>query len=84
MDRRQFLGVACSTAVLLPLTVYAQKLARSPRIGYLSPARLPHLLEALHGGLRELGYIEGQNIVFDYNRRRSQKTLMNWLRAGAT
>ncbi len=76
MDRRQLFGVVCSTGVLLPLTVYAQKLGRSLRIGYLSPARLPQLLEALHDGLRELGYIEGQNIVFDYKFAEGQgKTL---------
>src|SRR5436190_22358638 len=76
MNRRQFLRVICSTAVLLPLTVHAQKLGRSTRIGYLSPARLPQLLVALHEGLRELGYIEGQNIVFDYRFAEGQpKTL---------
>src|SRR5215210_7967282 len=54
----------------------AQKLGRIPRIGYLAPARLPQLLEALHDGLRELGYIEGQNIVFDYRFAEGQaKTL---------
>ena len=81
MNRRQFLGVVCSTAVLLPLTVYAQKLGRSPRIGYLSPARLPQLLEALHDGLRELGYIEGQNIVFDYRFAEGQAKTLDELAA---
>jgi putative ABC transport system substrate-binding protein len=76
MDRRQFLGGVCGTAVLLPLTVYAQKLGRNPRIGYLSPARLPQLLQALQDGLHDLGYIEGQNIVFDYRFAEGQaKTL---------
>jgi len=76
MDRRQFLGAICGIAVHLPLDGYAQKLGRIPRIGYLAPARLPQLLEALHDGLRELGYIEGQNIVFDYRFAEGQaKTL---------
>src|SRR6476620_1143479 len=81
LDRRQFLGVVCSTAVLLPLTVYAQKLGRIPRIGYLSPARLPQLLEALPDGLRELGYMEGQNIVFDYRFADSQAKTLDELAA---
>ena len=81
MDRRQFLGVVCSTAVLSPPTVYAQKLGRSPRIGYLSPARLPQLLEALHDGLRDLGYIEGQNIVFDYRFAEGQAKTLDELAA---
>src|SRR5882757_9582746 len=81
MDRRQFLSVVCSTAVLLPLTVYAQKPGRIPRIGYLSPARLPQLLEALHDGLRELGYTEGQNIVFDYRFGEGQAKTLDELAA---
>jgi putative ABC transport system substrate-binding protein len=81
MDRRQFLGAVCSTTVLLPLTVHAQKLGRSPRIGYLSPARLPQLLEALHGGLRELGYIEGQNLVVDYRFADGQAKTLDELAA---
>jgi putative ABC transport system substrate-binding protein len=40
-----------------------------PRIGYLAPATragLAHNTEAFLQGLRELGYIEGQNIVIEY------------------
>ena len=66
MRRRQFLGAIGGAAVFLPLMGHAQRLGRNPRIGYLSPVRLPQLLQALHDGLHELGYIEGQNIVFDY------------------
>ena len=65
----------------MPLTVYAQKLGRIPRIGYLSPARLPQLLEALHDGLRKLGYIEGQNIVFDYKFAEGQAKTLDELAA---
>jgi hypothetical protein len=82
MNRRQFLSVVCGAAMPLPLAVYAQKLGRSPRIGYLSPARLPQLLEALQDGLRELGYIEGQNIVFITDSQKvKQRCLMNWRRS---
>src|SRR5262245_31926097 len=38
------------------------------RIGYLSyssPASNPHLIEAFRQGLRELGWVEGQNITID-------------------
>ena len=83
MDRRQFLGVICGTVVLLPLAVHAQKFGRIPRIGYLSPARLPQLLEALHDGLRELGYIEGQNIIFDYRFAEGQAKTLDELAGGA-
>ena len=36
------------------------------RIGYLAPARIPHLIEAFQDGLRKLGYIEGQNLTIEY------------------
>jgi putative ABC transport system substrate-binding protein len=76
MRRRQFLATIGGAAVFLPLAGYAQKTGRNPRIGYLSPAHLPQLLQALHDGLRELGFIEGQNIVLDYRFAAGQlKTL---------
>jgi putative tryptophan/tyrosine transport system substrate-binding protein len=36
------------------------------RLGYLAPARLPNLIEALQAGLRDLGYVEGQNLAIEY------------------
>ena len=41
----------------------------SPRIGYLSPTSpsvSPTRIEAFRQGLRELGYVEGKNIVIEY------------------
>jgi len=81
MRRRQFLGAIGGAAVFLPLMGHAQKLGRNPRIGYLSPARLPQLLQALHDGLHELGYIEGQNIVFDYRFAEGQAKTLDELAA---
>jgi putative tryptophan/tyrosine transport system substrate-binding protein len=81
MRRRQFLGSIGAAAVFSPLIGHAQKLGRNPRIGYLSPARLPQLLQALHDGLRELGYIEGQNIVFDYRFAEGQPKTLDELAA---
>jgi putative ABC transport system substrate-binding protein len=36
------------------------------RLGYLAPARLPNLIEALRAGLRDLGYVDGQNLAIEY------------------
>ena len=46
----------------------AQQPTKIPRIGYLTgPAfRQPARIEAFRQGLRELGYVEGKNIVVEY------------------
>ena len=50
-----------------PLTANAQEQARIPRIGYLSPRPGPSPFDEAFGrGLRELGYVEGKNIIIDY------------------
>src|SRR5439155_16611462 len=43
----------------------AQQTKKVPRIAFLSASR-QSWDEALHQGLRELGYIEGQNIIIEY------------------
>jgi putative ABC transport system substrate-binding protein len=48
-----------------PLTNEAQPTSRVFRIGYLAPTVAP-LAVGFHRGLRELGYVEGQNIVIVY------------------
>ena len=44
----------------------AQQPKKVPRIGYLTLTASPRGPEAFLQGLRELGYIEGQNIVIEY------------------
>jgi putative ABC transport system substrate-binding protein len=54
---------------MAPLAALAQKpQARIPRVGYLfsfTPAEGQHLWEACRQGLRELGYVEGRNILLE-------------------
>ena len=50
-------------------TAQAQQSARLSRIGILelaSPTASASQLKALQQGLRELGYVEGKNIIFEY------------------
>jgi putative ABC transport system substrate-binding protein len=52
-----------------PLVAEAQAPAKVPRIGFLSgrsPTDNVHNLESFRQGLRELGYVEGQNIAIEY------------------
>jgi len=53
--------------VLAPVATEAQQAVKVPRIGYLAlnPAANPHLHEAFRQGLRDLGYVEGRNVVIE-------------------
>jgi putative tryptophan/tyrosine transport system substrate-binding protein len=67
--RREFIALLGGAAVAWPLDVGAQQRAGTWRIGFLetrspSPTRV-RLLETLRATLRELGYLEGQNIAFE-------------------
>ncbi|MGH8525231.1 MAG: ABC transporter substrate-binding protein, partial [Gammaproteobacteria bacterium] len=51
------------------LPVWAQQPKKVPRIGYLaanSPSAIAARIEAFRQGLRELGYVEGKNIVIEW------------------
>ena len=63
MQRRKFLSLLGSTMIAWPFAARAQK-ARLHRIGYLSPLKITaaSAASAFFQGLRELGYVEGQNI----------------------
>src|SRR5262245_20401062 len=63
------LAVLAVSLLAAPLAADAQQAGKAPRIGFLSvtsPSDRPHLLEAFRQRLRELGWVEGQNIVIDY------------------
>src|SRR5215475_6395007 len=70
MNRREFITLLGGAAVAWPHAARGQQQAgKVPRIGFLgltSPSDRPSLLDAFRQGLRELGWVEGQNIVIDY------------------
>jgi putative ABC transport system substrate-binding protein len=69
VDRRAFLATLTGSLLAAPLAAEAQPPSKVPRIGFLatnSPAEYPDLLEAFRQGLRDLGYVEGQNIAIEY------------------
>src|SRR6266478_9657549 len=63
MRRRDFITLLGGAAAW-PLAARAQQ--KVVRLGYLAPARLPSLIEALRAGLRDFGYVEGQNLAIEY------------------
>jgi putative tryptophan/tyrosine transport system substrate-binding protein len=64
MERRTFITLI-GAATAWPLAARAQQ-PKVYRLGYLAPAPLPHLKDALIGALRDFGYVEGQNLNIDY------------------
>ena len=67
MRRRKFITLLGGAAAVWPLVASAQPASRTARLGYLTPAAAaPDLQQALLGGLRDLGYVEGQNLTIEY------------------
>jgi putative ABC transport system substrate-binding protein len=69
MERRTFMAMLTGGIVAAPLVAEAQQAAKVARIGYLTGTNLsvsPHLHEAFRQGLRDLGYVEGRNLVIEY------------------
>jgi ABC-type uncharacterized transport system substrate-binding protein len=68
MRRREFITLLGGTAVAWPITARAQQPAM-PVIGLLdqrSPEELTDRLRGFHKGLKDEGFVEGQNAVIDY------------------
>jgi putative ABC transport system substrate-binding protein len=69
MNRRAFIGSLTGGLLAAPLATHAQQVGRVYRIGFLSGSSAvasKSLVEQFRQGLRELGYVEGQNISIDY------------------
>ena len=69
MRRRDFITLIGGAATGWPLVARAQQPATVARIGYLGlgPASaVSSRVEALRAGLRDLGWVEGKNLVFEF------------------
>jgi putative tryptophan/tyrosine transport system substrate-binding protein len=66
MGRREFVALLGGAAAAWPLAAGAQQHPRFPRIGFLGLAPEFSGVEALRAGLRDLGYVEGTNILVEW------------------
>jgi putative ABC transport system substrate-binding protein len=69
MRRREFVGLLGGAAVARPLAVHAQPRTTIPHIGYLwlgAADQEDSTKRGLRQGLRDLGYVEGRDIIVDY------------------
>lgn len=68
MDRRRFVGRVAGGLFAVPLITRAQQPAM-PVVGFVNSRAAsddPQLLVAFREGLKEIGYVEGQNVAIEY------------------
>jgi putative ABC transport system substrate-binding protein len=91
MRRREFISFIGSVAATWPLAAVAQQSA-IPTIGFLRSTRpdaSTDLLVALRKGLKETGYVEGQNLTIEYRWAENQQERLSvwrpiWFANGAS
>jgi putative tryptophan/tyrosine transport system substrate-binding protein len=63
----RFAVFAALSFLLVPLSADAQQAGRTPRVGYLTErSGTTEFEESLLKGLRDLGYVDGKNLIIEY------------------
>jgi putative ABC transport system substrate-binding protein len=75
LKRRDFITLLGCAAASWPIAVLAQQRAKLPRVGFLGLIAELIAQEGLQAGLRDLGYIEGTNIVVEWRWAQSVEEL---------
>ena len=74
MKRREFITLLGGAAAMWPLVARGQQAGRLVRIGFLSGGAGPNPnVYGFQHGLRQLGYVEGQNLVLIYRWAAAQR-----------
>jgi putative tryptophan/tyrosine transport system substrate-binding protein len=74
VKRREFIKLLAGAAATCPIAGLAQQ--QSPLVGVLSSTSLetyPKRIAAFRGGLREAGFVEGQNVLIEYQSPAGQR-----------
>jgi putative ABC transport system substrate-binding protein len=69
MHRRAFVGLVGATVLASPRALFAQAPGKTVRVGFLVPTTRKGYaprIDGLKAGLRELGYVEGKNLLIEY------------------
>ncbi len=67
--RRAFIGGLAGAVMLPPMVADAETPAKARRVGLMmstNPVAASHIVVAFADGLRELGHVEGKNVVLEY------------------
>jgi putative ABC transport system substrate-binding protein len=80
MDRRRFLLTSLAAAFAAPDAARAQQTGKPPRIAVLNPGPPEYINDpetcpnGFRQGLRDLGYVDGQNVQLEYRHARGDTT----------